>query len=101
MSFINTTGLRGETLEKAKEGAAHQNILVLEVFRSTGAAMGPSVVYRQLIESGKINMNTPITSIRRSISNLTQKGLLVKTKSKIIGGYGKVEFCWAIKPDVK
>ncbi len=40
---------------------------------------------------------TPITSIRRCISDLTTEGLLIKTDSKVNGREGDPEFIWSIK----
>jgi hypothetical protein len=38
--------------------------------------------------------NTPITSVRRSFSNLKNKGLIKKTEVKITGDYGKPVTVW-------
>jgi len=54
-----------------------------------------SYAYRNAENSWK--KITPITSIRRCISDLTTEGKLIKTDSKINGREGDPEFIWAIK----
>lgn len=41
-------------------------------------------------------MNSPITSIRRAMTNLTDKGKLVKTKIKRPGIYKAPNYCWRL-----
>jgi len=45
---------------------------------------------------GDDSRNTPLTSIRRAMTNLTTAGLLEKTKTMRIGYYGKLTHCWRI-----
>lgn len=40
--------------------------------------------------------NTPITSIRRSITNLTNEGKLFKTKNQVKGIYDKPNYTWKL-----
>jgi hypothetical protein len=39
----------------------------------------------------------PITSIRRSLTNLTESGFLIKTDRQRIGAKGKPEYIWEYK----
>lgn len=41
--------------------------------------------------------DTPITSIRRGMTNLTTRGKLVKTDRTVIGAKGKPENIWKVK----
>ncbi len=41
--------------------------------------------------------DTPITSIRRAMTNLTNRGNLVKTDAQVTGAKGKPEYIWKIK----
>lgn len=42
-------------------------------------------------------INSPITSIRRAITDLTEVGLLEKTGNKKPGIYGKNNYTWRLK----
>jgi len=46
----------------------------------------------------KCGLNSPITSIRRAITNLTKEGKLVKTDRKVIEKYGVSNYTWTVNP---
>ena len=81
MSYYNTTNESGQTLAESKAKAKSQNELIIDFFKG-GAKFTPWVVYNQLIALGRINRKTPITSIRRSITDLCKSGYLVKLDEK-------------------
>lgn len=56
--------------------------------------LSPSQLYNCLINGGRIHKETPLTSIRRAITNLTTRGLLRKTDTKVMGKYGRMESLW-------
>lgn len=39
---------------------------------------------------------TPLTSVRRAITNLTEAGVLEKTDRMVAGTYGKQVHCWRL-----
>ena len=41
-------------------------------------------------------LNAPITSIRRALTDLTSKGKLVKSSIMKMGPYGKQVHCWKL-----
>ena len=51
----------------------------------------PSQIWRLVF-----NEAVPLTSVRRAMSNLTAKGLLVKTEHKTLGPYGRPEYLWRL-----
>ncbi len=59
---------------------------------ATKAAGRRSQAHRLYPDNG-----TPLTSIRRAITVLTNKGLLQKTDEQISGVYGKPEYVWKYK----
>jgi hypothetical protein len=81
MSYFNTTHETGQTLVDAKAKAKTQDELIMDFFKG-GAKFTPWGVYSQLLSFGRISNNVPITSIRRSISNLCSSGYLVKLNEK-------------------
>lgn len=90
MSFYNTTNESGESLFNNKAKSDTQNDVVLSLFKNNSERkMSASMVHAL---SG---LNCPLTSIRRSISNLTNEGLLEKTNIKVSGKYGRAEYTWA------
>ncbi len=91
--FYNTPGYSGDRLKAAKIKALGQEYKVLNML-SDGAAYSPSQVCSYIRE---LKPNTPITSIRRAMYNLTRKGLLVKTNKQIEGPYGHKEYLWKLK----
>lgn len=95
--YYNTNTLFGPELKQAEEKTKKQEELVMDVFKKLLQPLTPSLVYRYLINNGKINANTPLTSIRRSITYLTQKEELVKTPVKVKGLFGSPEHKWRLK----
>lgn len=97
MSYFNTTAQAGELLRQHKACAKGQDLLVLSAFLSAGSPLGPSEVHQALARTGAISSHVPITSIRRSVTTLTQRGLLEKTAAMRDGLYGREEHCWRFR----
>lgn len=81
MTYYNTTHESGQLLAEAKQRAKTQNELIIEFFKG-GAKFTPWGVYAQLLALGRISNRVPITSIRRSISDLCKDGYLIKLNEK-------------------
>jgi len=47
------------------------------------------------------NNSCPVTSVRRSITNLEHSGELVKLKERRNGDYGVLNYLWKLKPSEK
>ena len=90
MAYYNTTRQKGEQLEVAWDKTKSQDDKVMEYFHAHGKGT-PSEVWIYFRDS-----NVPITSIRRSITNLTNSNLLSKTNNKKEGVYGRPEYVWEI-----
>ena len=102
MSYYNTTNEIWAELKKSKEKAKSQDELVLMFFKNHDQlGVTPERVLRhfQILEplSSDKWAKTPITSIRRSFSNLYNKGLIEKTGYKIEGDFGKQINVWKLK----
>ena len=93
MTYYNTTHVLGKQLNEYTEKAKSQEDRVLRFF----LAMYPqrytaSEVWRQCFrESSAIFNKTPLTSVRRAITNLYNEGDLVKTERIKDGIYGRPE----------
>lgn len=94
-SFFNTVPLRGEELRDAKKRASTQDALVLKIFEGATKPLTPSEVHA-ILTRGFIPEKTPLTSIRRSITSLTDAGLLVKTDQKRKGAFGVTNNTWCL-----
>ena len=93
MSYYNTTNLAGTKLKKEELKTLTQNTQILHVFRADDTlARTPFDV--QKILKDNYDLDYPITSVRRSITNLTNDRYLVKTRAKSRGKYGKFNYTW-------
>ena len=90
--FYNTTNETGDILKEYRRKAMSQDELVLEFYKQ-GGLWSPSQVQEKVLP------NAPLTSVRRSITNLTTIGKLVKTVVKMKGIYDRPEYCWRINKE--
>ncbi len=95
-NFFNTIGSEGTDLKQYILKAKGQELKILTIFNSHPDYLTPDMVH-----SLGFDDSTPITSIRRAMSNLTDKGLLIKTERMVKGNYGKLTHCWRVKQIVK
>ena len=91
MTYHNTTNLSGDDLKDSTKKAQTQNEAVMEIFRMN-TSMSPSQVWKCY---GTVK--APLTSIRRSITNLTKDGYLKKTVIQRHGVFGKPEYVYTLK----
>jgi hypothetical protein len=92
MTFFNTTREKGRRLLGYRVRAASQQDQILHFFLDhPGVGYTPSAIHHRLF-----GPSTPLTSIRRAISNLTQERKLVKTGRKVQGVYGRPEHQWKL-----
>jgi len=109
-TFYNTIQLEGEELKKARSKALTQDEHVLAFFRdydNLGATPERVLRHFQIMEGLNENKwaNTPITSIRRSFSNLSRTEdkfgnpitpKIYKTDTMVKGDYGKQIHIWKL-----
>lgn len=91
--FHNTTDLKDEALKKRQIRAGGQNDAILKFFiRYPLRDFTPYEVWKAM------NLpNTPITSIRRAITDLTSLECLEKTDEKRAGQYGDLTYTWRLR----
>lgn len=91
MNYFNTTNLKDRELKEVSKKASYQETIVLEFFKKhKGMQFGPTGIWMSCFNPEE----TPLTSVRRAITNLTNKGKLTKTENKLIGIYGRKEYLW-------
>lgn len=100
MSYHNTTHLSSNELARATAKALTQDEIVLQFFHShPNTLFTPCEVHQLLINEGKISSMTPLTSIRRSITGLTDTNKITKTTHKKQGVYGKPNYTWVFRKE--
>jgi len=88
MSYHNTTETTGPDLQEYEAKAIGQEDLILDYFNNTTSGHTPSHIQSVLLP------RSPITSVRRAITNLTNAGKLVKTDTQCNGPFNRPEFVW-------
>jgi len=91
MSYYNTTNVTDPLLKNQESKAISQEKKILNMFRRSKRGLTASEVFRQYPDK-----NTPLTSIRRAITNLCNDRFLEKTSLKREGIYGRTEFIYTI-----
>jgi len=95
MSYYNTTNLSGADLAQTRAKCRGQEAVVMDIFEWHKRAMSPDEVLDQY-HIRVAHDETPITSIRRAMTTLTSKGLLVKTENQVRGAFGKLTYTWKL-----
>ena len=96
--YYNTTNETGSLLKTNLKQANNQTELTLAVFQTyPNDNLSAYDVWEFLINNETINEETPLTSIRRAITDLTDCNRLVKTDKKILGGAGRKTYTWRLK----
>ena len=93
--FFNTIKAQSEELHKLIVNAGNQNNRILAIFQAY-APEGELTPFEVLTIYKKFHKTCPITSIRRSMNVLTEKGLLVKTDKMRLGEYHMKSHCWKL-----
>jgi Fe2+ or Zn2+ uptake regulation protein len=91
MSYYNTTNEKGIKLKESHRKAKTQEEVIYSFFLMHGKPLSPSQVLK------KLNLECPITSIRRALTNLTNEGKIIKTGVKTVGLYNKKEHLWRLR----
>lgn len=92
-SFFNTTKLNGEELKKEIDNAKTVNAKVLEIFKLKHELAAIEVI--SILECNNYRVNE--SSVRRSVTNLYNAGVLEKTENTIISDWGKRNYKYKIK----
>lgn len=93
MGFHNTVALDSYELLRAEGRAIRQEDIVLAIFdESRDGLLTPEDVLERM------PVGTPITSVRRAMSDLTKQGQLMKTQQFKQGPFGVRIHFWARVP---
>lgn len=95
-SFHNTTNESGATLVKSESAAKSQEENIYKYFHaSPHHKYTAEDVWRNVYPDQK----TPLTSVRRAMSNLTEEKKLYRTGEFVIGMYGKKISLYKLRTD--
>ena len=101
MNFYNTISLAGEPLKEAEKKAITQQDKIYNFFcKKAGKEFTPCEVLQVLTFTGVLPKATPITSVRRAISNLTTACKLIKTETRRLGYFGTLNYTWKLRGEV-
>tara|TARA_R110002051_G_scaffold260612_1_gene320391 strand:- start:892 stop:1185 length:294 start_codon:yes stop_codon:yes gene_type:complete len=95
MTYYNTTQQKDEILKNFKAKATDQNGIILSWFKKNkDKEVSTDDIWVNLFDTSVV----PQTSIRRSITNLTDKGFLEKLgkEKKVIGMLGRPVHVWRL-----
>jgi len=91
MSYYNTTNLNGADLKKSRGRAESQTEKILRFFLANpDRAFTPAEIDRAM------DGYFLLTSIRRSMSDLTKSGDLIKTEEQGIGHFRAPNYKWTL-----
>ena len=96
MSYYNTTNLAGTELKKEELKALTQNTQILHVFRGDDTLARTPFDVQEILKD-KYDLDYPITSIRRAITDLTNRDVLEKTDTMRLGTWNKLTHAWKLK----
>ena len=89
--YFNTNNERGEVLTQSVSRATKQEDVIMDFFRlRPGRRFSPEDVQAWCLST------SPLTSVRRAITNLTDQGKLIKTNQMKKGMYGKNVHTWEL-----
>ena len=90
--FYNTIEETGGQLFLFQKMTRVQDNAVMDFFlNNPRSACTPSFIHLHVLQ------DCPITSLRRTLTDLTQAGYLQKLKKKTMGPWGKNEHYWRLK----
>ena len=94
--YHNTTDSVGAERLRFANKAKTQDEKVLTYFQWHCATNTASELRRGMIKLGWITGKTPLTSIRRALTNLTTSGKLAKTTNQYKGPLGRPEYAYTL-----
>ena len=95
--YHNTTHSSGAEVKKFRHKAKSQEEALKRFFRSNWSlTFTASEVMNACLMEGRLELLTPITSVRRAMSNLTTDGVIFKTTTQRKGPYGRPEYAYKL-----
>ena len=89
--YYNTNNEVGEVLKQSHVRSETQADKILRYFKNNpGREFTPFEIQRNVL------YDSPVTSVRRAMTDLTNGGKLEKTSSQKMGKYSKMNYCWKL-----
>lgn len=93
--YHNTTHESGQLLLEYQEQAKTQEEAIFRIFQHRPDQMMTPFEVKNILDFITQN-DTPITSVRRALTDLTSEGKLRRTKAKVIEKYNRPNFFWML-----
>lgn len=91
--YYNTSNLTGDDLKKAHSQTAKQEEIIEILFKAQlEGKFSPSDIWKVFTQ--ELQKSVLLTSVRRSITDLTESGKLVKLPEQKMGIYKRPEYLW-------
>jgi predicted transcriptional regulator len=92
MSYYNTTKQKGDDLKKNSMKALSQQVLIKIFMKANSDISFTPFEIQEAFE--KDGFMWPITSVRRALSDLTDKNIITKSEDTVIAKYGRPNYKW-------
>ena len=93
MDFHNTIDAQDEELKQHEAKAESQGDRILRIFKGRPERdFTPCEIEEKLWDDAPL-----LTSVRRSITNLTRDGYLERTNTRRLGAHGAMNYTWQLK----
>ncbi len=91
MNYYDTTKASQQDRASYQQKAKSQSVAIMKWFCTQRKPASPSEVLNAVF-----NGSVPITSVRRSMTDLSNAGVLKKTNETVDGIYGRPEHKWTL-----
>lgn len=89
--YYNTNTETGEVLKQSHAKALTQEQKILRYFQDH-----PSREFTPFDIQRNVLYDSPVTSVRRAMTDLTTDGKLEKTDTQKMGKFSKMNYCWKL-----
>ena len=93
MTYFNTNCETGTTLGNSIKKVTGQDKTITALFKARPLSMYTA---DEVLKYSRLSNQTPLTSVRRALTGLTKKGVLIKTNTQKMGSYGKMCYCYRL-----
>lgn len=94
MTYYNTNNEVGSILQESRKKTETQEKRIETILSDVNAVLTPDHIQWLYFQEYKVDI--PITSVRRALTDLTAKGIAIKTDIMLKGRYNKKTHTWRI-----
>lgn len=94
--YHNTSGIQGRLLLDFQERARSQEDRIYRIFQESPRKLMTPFEVKTILDFLE-GTDTPITSVRRAMTDLTKEGRLVRTRERKTEVYARPNYYWRLK----